>query len=122
MGTSMKSRSKKPEAALAADAPVDDQIEIIDQIEGAKGDDEDRLKSLKNSQMDGENKLDNEDAHPVSGTSSPKIVEKQPFKASCYADCSTQLSHNRVRDAALSYSNDDVIVDSINSSRSPSIE
>ena len=43
METSKKSRTKKPEAALAADAPVDDQGEsvagIIDQIEGEAGDD-----------------------------------------------------------------------------------
>jgi len=118
----MKSRSKKPKAASAADACPDDEGESVVQIEGVEGDDQDGLKSLKNSPMDGENKLDNEDAHPVSGTSPLKIVEKQPFKASCYADCSTQLPHNRVRDAALSYSNNDVIFDSINSSRSLSIE
>lgn len=69
------------------------------------------LKSLGKMAARDENHPEIRDAHPVSGTSPLKIVEKQPFKASHYADCSTQLSHNRVRDAALSYSNDDVIVD-----------
>ncbi len=47
---------------------------------------------------------------PVSGTSFPKIVEKQPFKQAPCDDCSTRVSHTSRPDHALKYSKQSKIV------------
>ncbi len=60
--------------------------------------------------MDEHDDPEDQGTHHVSGTIPQKIVEKQLPDGSLRSNCSTQLSHNRVRKTGLSSSNQDYIL------------